>query len=628
MRRYLFASYIALAIGIAVPAIASAQKTNADSVWVMNNYYKMERSIPMRDGVKLFTSMYIPKDTMHKHPILMMRTPYSCEPYGEKKFKRFWHIPYMQYLKEGYIMVTQDVRGKYMSEGTFVDIRPFIKDKKTNKDIDEASDTYDAIDWLIKNVPGNNGKVGIFGISYPGFYSTMAALSGHPALKAVSPQAPVTDWFMGDDTHHKGVFFIMDEFDFDISFGAPRTGLMDHDTDITEVPGDDNYELYLKLGTYSEISKKYHGDSIGFWKELVNHPDYDDWWKARDPRRVLENLKPAIMVTGGLFDAEDLYGTFGTYQAIKKQSPATSCKLVEGPWFHGGWARSRGERLGNVWFGSRTADFYMKNIELPFFNYYLKGEGDVSKQADATIFVTGEDQWNLFAEWPPKNVAPTNLYFHANGKLSFDKPTTDESTDSYISDPMKPVPYTQDVHRDRTVAYMCDDQRFASRRTDVLTYETDTLQQKITLTGPIIADLLTSITTTDADFVVKVIDVFPDNFKYPDSAKVDYPMGGYQMLVRAEIMRGRYRNSFEKPEPFTPGKISEVKYELPDVAHTFLPGHRIMIQIQSTWFPLADRNPQQFINPYTSQTKDFIKSTISIYHNQVNASKVVLPVLK
>ena len=343
MKKYFHQGYVLLAAIGMLPGIVSAQKVNADSVWVMNNYYKIEYSIPMRDSVKLFTSMYIPKDTARKHPILLMRTPYSCQPYGETNFKRVWHSAYLEYFKEGYIMVTQDVRGKYMSQGTFVDVRPFVKDKKTNKDIDEASDTYDAIDWLVKHVPHNNGNVGMSGISYPGFYATMGALSGHPALKAVSPQAPVTDWFMGDDTHHKGVLFVLDEFDFDISFGAPRRGLTTRDEDITEVPGDDNYNLYLKLGTYAEISKKYHGDSIGFWKELPNHPNYDDWWKARDPRRVLENVKPAIMVTGGLFDAEDLYGTFGTYEAIKKLSPATNCKLVEGPWFHGGWARSRGE---------------------------------------------------------------------------------------------------------------------------------------------------------------------------------------------------------------------------------------------------------------------------------------------
>lgn len=611
-----------------LPVLAKAQKVNEDSVWVMNNYYKIESSIPMRDGVKLFTSIYLPKDTVHKHPMLMMRTPYSCEPYGEKNFERFWHRPYMVYLREGYIMITQDVRGKYMSEGKFVDIRPFIKDKKSNKDIDEASDTYDAIDWLVKHVPGNNGKVGVFGISYPGFYATMAALSGHPALKAVSPQAPVTDWFRGDDTHHKGVLFIMDEFDFDLPFGTPHYHLMDHDTDIVEVPSDDNYQLYLKLGTYAEISKKYHGDSIGFWKELPNHPDYDNWWKERDPRGAIKDVKPAVMVTGGLFDAEDLYGTFGTYQAFKKQSPSTNTKLVEGPWAHGGWARMRGDRLGNVWFGARTSDYYIKNIELPFFNYYLKGEGDVSKQADATIFITGENQWHNFSTWPPQGVTPTDIYLHEDGKLSFDKPVKEEKSDSYTSDPMKPVPYTQDVHRDRTREYMTDDQRFAARRPDVLVYETDTLQQDMTLTGPITADLFASLTTTDADFVVKLIDVFPDNFKYPDSVKIDYPMGGYQMLVRAEIMRGRYRNSFEKPEPFTPGNITEVKYELPDVAHTFKKGHRIMVQIQSTWFPLADRNPQQFINPYTCLTKDLIKSTITIYHTPGSVTKLTLPVLK
>ncbi len=420
----------------------------------------------------------------------------------------------------------------------------------------------------------------------------------------------------------------MDEFDFDISFGAPRKGLTTHDADVTELPSDDNYKLYLDIGTFSEISKKYNGDSISFWNQLASHPDYDDWWKARDARRACKNIKPAVLITGGLFDAEDLYGTWNTYKAIKAQSPATNCKIVEGPWFHGGWSRSTGEKLGNVWFGSKTSYYYRQHFELPFFNYYLKGDGDLSQLAEANIFITGENQWHSFDQWPPKGVSPTDLYLQENGTLSFEKPGLPTGSDSYVSDPMKPVPYTDAVHRDRTTEYMCDDQRFASRRPDVLVYSTDTLQQDITFTGPVIADLFTSISTTDADFVVIVIDVFPGYFHYPDSVNTDYPMGGYQMLVRAEIMRGRYRSSFEKPEPFVPGKISEVKYELPDVAHTFKKGHRIMVQIQSTWFPLADRNPQQFINPYTCLTKDLIKSTITIYHNSVNASRIILPVLK
>jgi putative CocE/NonD family hydrolase len=602
-----------------------AQTINQDSVWIVNNYYKMERSIPMRDGIKLFTSIYIPKDSSQKHPIMMMRTPYSCAPYGEDKFKAVWVVNTKEYFLQKYIVVIQDVRGRYMSEGVYEDIRPYIENKKTNKDVDEASDTYDAIDWMVKHIPTNNGNVGVSGISYPGFYSTMAALSGHPALKAVSPQAPVTDWFMGDDVHHKGAFFIMDNFDFDYSFSQPRpkptTKVAPHFT----YPTTDNYDFFLKIGTIKNLTKLL-GDSLKFWQEDLKHPNYDDFWKSHTVLNHLKDIKPAILVTGGLFDAEDCWGAWNTYKTIEKQNPNTINKIVEGPWFHGGWARSDGSHLGNVQFGKGVTDYYYKNVEMAFFNYYLKGEGDLKNLAEATIFISGENKWTNFTEWPPKNTEAKPMYLSENGALIFTKPSAANSFSEYTSDPAKPVPYTEDVHIKRTREYMTDDQRFAARRPDVLVFKTDTLTEDMTLTGPIIADLMVSISTTDADFIVKVIDVFPDNFKYSKEDK--YPMGGYQMLVRGEVMRGKFRNSFEKPEPFTSEKITEVKFELPDVAHTFQKGHRIMIQVQSSWFPLVDRNPQQFLDIYHCDEKDFIKSTIRIYHDAKNASSILLPVLK
>ncbi|MBI4931658.1 MAG: CocE/NonD family hydrolase [Bacteroidetes bacterium] len=610
---------------------------NQDSVWMVNNYYKMEKMIPMRDGIKLFTSIYIPKDSSSKHPIMMMRTPYSCAPYGSTKFKPFWERNTKIYLKEKYIVVIQDVRGRYMSEGVYEDIRPFIKEKKTNKDVDEASDTYDAIDWMIKNIPSNNGNVGVSGISYPGFYSTIAALSGHPALKAVSPQAPVTDWFLGDDVHHKGAFFVMDCFDFDYSFGVPRPKpVTDYGKDFN-YPTADNYDFFLKEGTLKNLTKHYMGDTMKFWQEEMNHPNYDDFWKAHTVTYSLFNVKPALLITGGLFDAEDCWGTWNTYKTIKKQSPNTMCMLAIGPWFHGGWARGDGSHLGNVQFGKGVSDYYYKNIEMPFFDYYLKNQSDVPYLIPVNVFLTGENKWKQFAEWPPQNVESKALYLNEQSALRFTKPITTKSFEEYVSDPAHPVPYTEDVHINRTREYMTDDQRFASRRTDVLTFKTDILTEEVTLTGPVIADFFVSISTTDADFVVKLIDVFPNDFKYSDSLSLinssthqlkPYPMGGYQMLVRGEIMRGKFRNSFEKPEPFVPNKISEVKYELPDVAHTFQKGHRIMVQIQSSWFPLADRNPQQFLDIYHCDEKDFIKSTIKIYHDANNASSILLPVLK
>lgn len=602
-----------------------AQEINKDSVWIVNNYYKVEKMISMRDGAKLFTAIYIPKDSSQKHPVMMNRTPYSCQPYGENKFKAVWNRNNKVYFLEKYIVVFQDVRGRYMSEGVFEDIRPFIKDKKSNKNVDEASDTYDAIDWIVKNVRTNNGKVGVSGISYPGFYSTMAALSGHPALKAVSPQAPVTNWFIGDDVHHKGVFFIMDNFGFDYSFGAPRPAPTKEDTKDFDFQTPDNYDFFLREGTLNNLTKHYMGDTMKFWNDEMNHPNYDDFWKNHTVTYNLFNVKPAMLTTGGLFDAEDCFGTWETYKKIEKQSPTTINKICVGPWFHGGWARSDGSHLGNVQFGEGVSDYYYKNVELPFFNYYLKGEGK-DNLAEATIFISGENKWHQFSEWPPKNIEMKPLYLNEKNVLGSQKPIAASAFSEYVSDPAHPVPYTEDVHLTRTREYMTDDQRFASRRPDVLAYKTEALTEETTLTGPIIADLFTSLSTTDADFIVKVIDVFPDTFKYAKDDK--YPMGGYQMLVRGEIMRGKFRNSFEKPEPFTPNQITEVKFELPDVAHTFQKGHRIMVQIQSTWFPLAERNPQQFLDIYHCEEKDYIKSIIRVYNDAMHSSSISLPILK
>lgn len=604
---------------------------NADSAWFVNNYTKLETYIPMRDGVKLFTSIYIPKDMSSKHPFLMTRTPYSCNPYGPDKFVQIWHSYKMKYMKENFILVTQDVRGRYMSEGEFVDVRPFIKNK-TGKQFDEASDTYDAIDWLVKNIPNNNGKVGVTGTSYPGFYSTEAALSGHPALVAVSPQAPVTDWFMGDDFHHHGAFFAMDGFSFYPTFGKPHPKPTMNYGEGFRFQSDDNYNAFLKAGALKNLAALI-GDSIKFWHEMYTHPNYDDWWQERNARVGLYNVKPAMLWVGGLFDAEDCFGAWNCYKATEKQSPQTNSRIVMGPWYHGQWGRE-GSRLGNVYFGSNTSAYFQDSLEIPFFNYYLLGKGNTDNIAEANIFFSGENNWKKFASWPPKNVVNQNLFLGGNQKLYVNSPPPrgGDSFDAYTSDPAHPVPYTQDIHFQRTREYMDDDQRFAERRTDVLTYTTQILDNDITLAGPVIADLMVSISTTDADFVVKLIDVFPDDFAYSEKVKYalqsTYPMGGYEMLVRGEIMRGKFRNSFEKPEPFVPGQITEVKWELPDVAHTFLKGHRIMIQIQSSWFPLADRNPQQFMNIYTADDSDFKKSDIRVYHEPPYSSKIVIPVLK
>jgi hypothetical protein len=615
-------------------SLFSLAQNSQDSSWIRDNYVKKELYVPMRDGVKLFTSVYMPKDVTEKHPILMSRTPYSCAPYGENNWRAFWNNHWRYYMREGYIIVLQDVRGRWMSEGEFVDIRPYNPNKK-GTETDEASDTYDAIEWLINNIPNNNGRVGIFGISYPGFYSTMAALSNHPALKAVSPQAPVTDWFMGDDFHHNGAFFQMDGFAFYSGFGKPRPKPTTVGPTGFNFPVRDSYKFYLEAGTLKKLAELM-GDSIRFWKDLYAHPNLDDWWKARNPRNFADKVgtQTATMVVGGLFDAEDCFGAWRMYEAFEKKGKNDN-KIVMGPWYHGQWASRDGSYLGNVRFGSNTAEWYQNHIELPYFNYHLKGKGDISKQAEATIFFSGANQWKEFAQWPPAEKQDRPIYLREAGKLSWDKPTAKSGYSEYVSDPAKPVPYTEDVHHDRTIAYMTDDQRFAARRTDVLCFQTDILEEDITLAGTVIADLLTSISTTDADFVVKLIDVFPDNFNYPGNMQVagrqglgNYAMNAYQMLVRGEIMRGKYRNSFENPSPFKPNKIERVKFELPDVAHTFKKGHRIMIQIQSSWFPLVDRNPQKFVNIYEANESDFQKATIRIHHDAVNSSNIILPVLK
>ncbi|MGY3053585.1 putative CocE/NonD family hydrolase [Pedobacter sp. UYEF25] len=600
----------------------SAQET--DSAYVKAHYTKVEKQITMRDGIKLFTSIYIPKDKGVKYPFLINRTPYTVSPYGEEYKKSLGNFP--AEMREGFIFVYQDVRGKWMSEGTFEDIRP---QTTTKKGTDESTDTYDTIDWLVKNVSNNNGKAGIYGISYPGFYSTTSLPNAHPALKAVSPQAPVTDWFRGDDFHHKGTFFMMDAFSFMTTFGVPRPKPITPDQGPKgfKFPIEDNYRFYLETGSLKNLKDKYMGDSIKFINDLYAHANLDTFWKARLILPHLTNVKPAVMVVGGFFDAEDAYGTFATYKAIEKQNPTAKNILVAGPWFHGGWVRGTGSSFGDINFQQPTSTYYQENMELPFFKYYLKNEGDFNP-AEATIFVTGSNEWKKFKTWPPADTTSKNLYLQPQGKMSFDKVGRTDSWDEYVSDPNHPVPYQEGVQARRTREYMIDDQRFAERRPDVMTYQTAPLTEDITVTGPVSANLSVSTTGTDADYVVKLIDVYPEDTPAPDPNPKNIIMGGYEMLVRAEIMRGKYRNSFEKPEPFIPNLITKVAYPLPDVAHTFKKGHKIMVQIQNSWFPLADRNPQKFMDIYKAEPSDFQKATQKIYHDVSNQSYITLPILK
>lgn len=588
-------------------------------------YSKKEVYIEMRDGIKLFTSIYTPRNSNGPHPILLNRTPYNIEPGGPDHYS-FFIQNYSRYTEKDYIMVSQDVRGRYMSEGTFEDIRPVIPVRKSSKDTDETTDTWDTVEWLVKNVDNNNGNVGIFGISYPGFYSTMGIINAHPAVKAVSPQAPVTAWFLGDDFHHNGAFFLLDCFPFYYSFGQPRSEPTRIGKPQFKWPVPDNYEFFLSTGPVKNLAPAFLGDSVKFWNDLFSHPDYDEFWKARDPRQHLQNVTPAVMTVGGWFDAEDLFGALKTYEAIEKQnSPSTRNHIVMGPWSHGQWASGRATNLGNISWGLDANERFIEQEEL-FFDHYLT-ENRKYDIPEALIFITGSNEWKNFDKWPPANIIRKELYFHDGEVASFTKPVSTDSYDEYVSDPMNPVPYTEDVHAARTTEYMTDDQRFASRRPDVMVYQTDVLTTDMTLTGQVTAGLFVSTTGTDADFIVKLIDVFPHDAVdgNPDHT---YPMGGYQMLVRGEVFRGKYRNSFEKPEPFVPGRVTEVKFDLPDVAHTFKKGHRIMIQIQNSWFPLVDRNPQKFVNIYECSEEDFSKATQRIYHDSKFPSHLKVSILQ
>jgi putative CocE/NonD family hydrolase len=616
-------------------SLSSYGQKDEKAAYIRNNYIKTEHSIPMRDGVKLFTTVYEPTDKSKKHPIIITRTPYSLAPYGEDKYVRSL-VPSMLFIKEGYIIVYQDVRGRWMSEGEFVDIRPNNPEKKGKRDIDESSDTYDTVEWLLKNLATHNGNVGIYGISYPGFYASASLPGAHPAVKAVSPQAPVTDWFIGDDFHHNGAFMLMDAFQFYSAFGVPRPKPITPDKGPKPFKyyTQDSYKFFLELGPLKNVQLKYFGDSMKFWNDLMKHGTYDDFWKARNIRPHFKDIKPSTMVVGGFFDAEDCWGALHTYDALEKQNTGNNNYLVMGPWYHGGWSGGTGG-----WYGDtkeifcdinpdiNTATWYQENIEFPFFERFLNNKV-VTNPSEATIFETGSDIWRKYDTWPPEKSAEKILYLQKDGILSFTAPRDQESYDEYVSDPSKPVPYDDGIHLRRTREYMINDQRFAMRRPDVMVYQTDILEGDIVLAGPVIADLMVSTTGTDADWVVKLIDVYPDDFADQPDGKETCKLDGYQMLVRAEVMRGKFRNSFEKPEPFTPGAPTQVKYPLPDVAHCFRKGHRIMIQVQSSWFPLVDLNPQKFVDIYHADEKDFQKATHRIYHDKKNVSSVVVHVLE
>ncbi len=591
------------------------------------HYTKQEFKVRMRDGVRLHTAVWSPKDQTRKWPILMIRTPYGVASYGMENAPNFDNprtaprfAPSAQLLRSGYIIVHQDVRGRLMSEGTFEDVRPRGK-------VDESTDAYDSVDWLVKNLPANNGRVGIWGISYPGFYAAQATINAHPAIRAVSPQAPVTEWFIGDDFHHGGALCLADAAGFFANFGKKREKptpkiKWDFEWDVGDV-----YDLFLRMGPIKNLNKKYFHGSIKAWNDVLEHPDRDEWWQARDPRPHYRNIRPAVLVVGGWYDAEDLWGALQTYASMDSQTRRNRVSLVMGPWFHGAWARSDGDQHGDIRFGQKTSIYYREKLEAPFFEFHLKGKGS-PKIPEASIFVTGENAWRNFDVWPPKRVRKKALYFKAKGTLGIQKPKAKAASDRYLADPRKPVPYYGRPSRRIDKRFMTADQRFAARRPDVLVYESPVLKEDVTLVGPVEADLWFETTNDAADLVVKLIDIWPEDTHDPKPNPREVRMAGYQQLVRGEALRGRYRASFAKGVPFKPGVKEKVTIRLPDIAHTFRTGHRIAVQVQSSWFPFIDSNPQTFMEISKADASDFKTATHTVHRSAAAASGLRVQVLR
>ena len=628
-------------LGITLLVISGAVFSQDVSAVIRRNYNKAEYMIPMRDGVKLFTQVYTPKDVSQNYPFLINRTPYSIGFYGPDTFRPFLG-PNADYANEGFIFAYQDVRAKFKSEGEpFVVMKPHKTVKRGPQDTDESSDTYDMIEWLLKNIPHNNGRAGQWGISYPGWQTAQGMIDAHPALKASSPQAPPTDMWLGDDFHHNGAFRLQYTFGWLRGSATTRAG-QSETIGVRQAPFSfgtpDGYKFFMELGAVSNVDEKYFHNRVPTWNEYMEHGDYDDYWKPQNVSQHMKNINHAILTVAGWFDAEDFYGPMDIYYAIEKNNPNNKSTLVVGPWLHGGWARMEGDALGNIQFGFKTAVYFRQQVELPFFNYYLKDKETFSLP-EALVFQTGANQWRSFDRWPPRQATDKNLYFQANGKLSFTPPTekSDQAFDSYISDPNKPVPFTAETRTSNGHLWMVEDQRFAASRPDVLVYQSDVLTEEVTIAGPIIASLFVSTTGTDSDWIVKLIDVYPgstpDNVPnvavggitpVPSNAR----MGDFQMLVGAEVFRGKYRNSFSKPEPFVPNKVAKIEYDLRDKFHTFLKGHRIMVQVQSSWFPLIDRNPQKFVDIYHAKDSDFQKATQKVFRSATNSSHLKLKVLQ
>jgi hypothetical protein len=618
---------LVLAVLVSVPLSGQGpppQQAGIDRVRA--RYTKYEFRVPMRDGVRLFTSVYVPKDTSKTYPFLLTRTPYSVGPYGVDNYRGSLG-PSEHFEREGFIFVAQDARGRYMSEGEFKQVRPHVPDKRGPQDVDESSDTYDTVAWLLANVPNHNGRVGMVGVSQPGFHVAASIIGAHPALVAASPQAPTADYYLGDDVYHNGAFMLGANFGFYSSFrprvGGPQIPAQEPRFDMGTP---DAYEYLLNLPPLSEVNAKIFGGSAGYWQEIVDHPNYDEFWQIRSVWKHAKNITPAILNVGGWFDAEDPMGPLHMYRAIARMSPATENRLVMGPWSHGGWSRGPGERLGNLHFAFKTGEVFREDVQFAFFLHHLKGAPAPAGLAKAVMFATGVNEFRRHTEWPPADVRPAPYVLAAGGRLVAGSAAGGAGYDEYVSDPNRPVPYVGYTAGGMTSDYMTEDQRFASQRPDVLVYRSDVLDEDLTVAGPIGVSLDVSTTGTDSDFVVKVIDVYPGDHPQPEwpapaAGQPPAPrpsnyvrMGGYQQLVRGEPFRAKFRRSLTTPEPMVPGQRTTLRFELPDVYHVFRRGHRVMVQVQSSWFPLVDRNPQRFMEIPKARREDFQKATQRVYY--------------
>lgn len=628
----LAASLLFAIITLAAPEARGQNRTDAPAFDLQAHYVKSEYMVPMRDGVKLFTIVYTPRDTTVSFPFLLVRTPYSIPPY-EPDVYRAQLGPSPEFDRDGYIFVYQDARGKFRSEGDFVLLKPFRKDKSNPKTVDESSDTYDTIEWLLHNVPHNNGRVGMWGISYPGWQTVMGMLSPHPALKAASPQASPSDMFIGDDFHHNGAFRFMYAFSWLSGNARPRAGQTQERGAPFDYGTPDGYRFFMDASTPSRVDELYFHGQVPDWNTFMEHPDYDSYWKTQGVLKDLDAVPASLPIlhVAGWFDAEDFYGPLSIFYRLEKLHPGAKSTLAVGPWRHGGWNSTTGAELWNIRFGSETSRHFQTEVQFPFFQFYLKDEGEW-KNPKAVVFETGNNVWHTLPSWPPPGTQTKNLYFHAGGRLSFDAPTA-AGYDEYVNDPAKPVPFSAQTRTTQGALWMIEDQRFASTRPDVLVYETEPLTEDVTIAGPIVASLQVSTSGTDADWIVKLIDVLPGDApdNEPTRRNADPAptrMGHFQMLLAGEVFRSKYRESYEKPVAMVPGRVTGIEFDLRDRYHTFRKGHRIMVQVQSTWFPVIDRNPGRFMNIYKAQPSDYVKTTQRVYRSPRQSSHIVLNVLR